>query len=212
MEQIPYILATLAALCASLLFVRTRWQTWPLRPRRLALAASLLAILVILFAYATHWVTTSDRLNAAIYWSAIAGYLLLLTVHSLAQPRWLTSLTAIVLAIPILSASLLLPLATLFHPQPRRIVPLGRHLYASWQPFMESGPASAGVDVEVLSRPPWLPFLQHSRLGGRFFNMRCNAQATQLSLQPDGETVFVRCPLWTGAGGGSETGDYIRLH
>ncbi|GAC1356323.1 MAG: hypothetical protein NVSMB3_02510 [Acidobacteriaceae bacterium] len=161
--------------------------------------------------YATHWTTSSDRLNSAAYWSAIAGYLFLLCVHSLARPRWITAITAVVLATPILASSLFLPLGGLFHPSPRRIQPLGDNLYASWQTFVELGPSSSGVDVDIFYRPPLLPFLRHTRLSGRFYDRRCQGAATKVLLQPDRSSVFVRCPAWPGSVDATP-GDYLRLH
>ncbi len=211
MQQIPLTIITLAALSVLLLILRARWKTLRCRTRRSVLLVAIAAIALFVVGYATHWVTASDRLNAAFYWSAVAGYLLLLSIHSLTRPRWLTSITAIVLAAPVLASSLFLPLGSIFHPNPRRIVALGTDLYVSWQPFVELGPSSSGVDVEIFYRPPLLPFLQHSRLGGRFYDRRCNGAATEVVLQPDHESVFVRCPSWPNSIDPS-LGEYLRLH
>lgn len=139
------------------------------------------------------------------------GDLLLLTLLSLNHPRWLTSASAIILAIPILGASIFLPLAGIFYPPPRRLQPLGEHLYVSWQEYAVRGTPSSGVDLEILYRPPLLPFLQHSRLAGRFYNQHCNAVATEVVLQPDHNSVFVRCPSWPNTSG-NNPGDLLRLH
>ena len=211
MLHISVILIALAALIAALLLLRHRWSEMTWRTRKLLLLAAVLFITLFVLAYATHWVTAYDRLNSAIYWAAIAGYLLLLTVHSLTRPRWLTIATAIILAIPILASSIVLPLGGLFFPRPRRIRPLGDHLYASWQPFQELGTTTSGVDVEVVYRPRLVPFLQQTRLGGRFYDLRCNGAATEVALQPDHQSVFVRCPPWPNSGGSGE-GDILRLH
>ncbi len=211
MQQIPLILLTLAALSVLLLLLRARWQTLRSRTRRSVLLVAIASMALFVIGYATHWVTASDRLNAAFYWFAVAGYLLLLSVHSLTHPRWLTSMTAIVLFAPILASSLFLPLGSIFHPNPRRIVALGNNHYVSWQPFVELGPSSSGVDVDVFYRPPFLPFLQHSRLEGRFYDRRCNAAATEVVLQPDQRSVFVRCPSWPNSIEPS-IGEYVRLH
>lgn len=211
MQQIPLILISLAVLIAMLLVLRHRWTTLRSRTRRFILGLALLGIALFFAGYATHWVTTSDRVNSTIYWTAVAGYLLLLSIHSLSRPRWLTITTAIILALPILASSLFLPLGSIFHPSPRRILPLGDHLYVSWQHFTELGPSSSGTDLEVLYRPRLLPFLQRTRLGGRFYDLRCNTAATQVALQPDHQSVFVRCPPWPNSMESGE-GNIIRLH
>ncbi len=211
MQQIPLILIALAALGIVLLHLRRRWPHLLPRTRKFFLSASILAILVFLSGYATGWVTVSDRFNAAVYGAAIAGYLLLLTVHSLNRPRWLTSATAIILAAPIFGSSLFLPLAGIFHPSPRRIQQLDGNLYVSWQRFTEVGPASNGVDLDIFYRPARFPFLHHTRLGGRFYNLQCDGDAIQVTLQPDRESVFVRCPSWPNSAD-SDPGSYLRLH
>lgn len=211
MHQVPLILTTFAALCVIILVVRNRWHRLYPRTRRALLTAALASIALFAIGYSTHWVSTSDRLNSAVYWSAVAGYLLLLAVHSLTRPRWLTSITAIILAAPMLASSLFLPLGSIFHPNPRRVEPLGDDLYVSWQPFVELGPSSSGVDVEIAHRPRFFPFLQHARLGGRFYDRRCNGAATQVALQPDHRSVFVRCPSWPGSAD-PNPGEYLPLH
>lgn len=211
MQQILPILITLAALCIPILLVRARWQRLGYGVRRTVLGAAIASIVLFAIGYATHWITISDRLNSALYWAAVAGYLLLLSIHSLMRPRWITSITAIVLAAPLLASSLLLPLGSIFHHHPRRIVALGNHLYASWQPFVEVGPSSSGVEVEIFYRPPFLPLLRHSRLGGRFYDRRCNAAATEVALQSDHNSVFVRCPSWPNSIE-LNPGELLRLH
>ncbi len=214
MQQVPLIaliLLTLAAIAAALLLLRKRWPSLGAGTRRNLLLASLIAIGIFLTGRAAHWVTSSDRLNCAFYWAALSGYALLLTVHSLNRPRWLTSLSAIILIAPVFSASLLLPLGSLFRPFPRRVLPLGDNLYVSWQRFTEFGTSTSGVDIDIVSSPPHLPFLWHGRLGGRFYDRLCNAAATEVKLQPDRNTVFIRCPSWPNSAE-HDPGAYIRLH
>lgn len=211
MQQILRILSALAILSAVILLLRSRWHTLRLRTRRCIIAAAVAAIALFLGGYAIHWTTASDRANAAVCWAAVAGYLLLLAVHSLTRPRWITAATAVLLALPILGSSLFLPLGSIFNPYPRRIVALGNNLYVSWQSFAEQGHSVAGTDIEVYDQPPFLPFLQHGRLGGRFYNRRCNAAATEITLQPDHKSVFVRCPPWPNELDPSP-GELVRLH
>ncbi len=211
MKSIPITLLTLFTLIVILLLVRSRWHSFAPRTRTSLLASALVAIGVFVFGRREAWVTSSDQLNCGFYWAAIAGYLLLLAIHSLNRPRWLTSASAVILAAPILTSSIFLPLTGIFHSTPRRVVPLGNNLYVSWQAFTELGPSSSGVDVDIFYRPPILPFLQHSRLGGRFYNRRCEAAATEVALQPDHDSVWVRCPPLPGSGE-SDPGEFLRLH
>ncbi len=211
MQQISLILIALAVLVAILLVLRSRWTTMRSRPRSVILGLALSAIAIFLGGYATHWATVSDRVNSAVYWAAVASYLLLLTIHSLTRPRWLTVATAIILGLPVFASSIFIPLGGIFGPSPRRVLPLGDNLYVSWQPFHELGTMTSGVDLEILYRPSLLPFLQHTRLGGRFYDLRCNAAATEVALQPDRQSVFVQCPPWPNSRESSE-GHILRLH
>ena len=211
MQQIPLILLTLALLALLLLSLRARWHRLRSSTRTLLLAASILAICIFGACYAKHWSTASDRLNSAVYLAAVAGYLLLLTVHSLNRPRWLTALTSLILAAPIFGSSLFLPIGGLFSPSPTRVLPLGQNLYVSWQEFTEFKPPPSGVDVDIFYRPPSLPFFKHSRLSGRFYNQRCNAKATEVTLEPDAHSVFILCPSWPNSPDPSG-GEVVRLH
>jgi len=204
-------LLLLAVVGVALLLLRSRWSTFTHTRRRSFLLGACAAILLFLLGRISGWTTCSDRLNYGVYWAAIVGYLFLLTVLSLNRPRWIASGSALILAIPVLGASIFLPLGGVFNPAPRRIQALGDHLYVSWQEFSDRDTASSGVDLEVLSRPRLLPFMQHTRLAGRFYNQRCHASATAVVLQPDGNTVFVRCPPWT-TSGAVNGGDLVRLH
>jgi hypothetical protein len=211
MPPIPLTFLGLLIIAAALLLLRSHWPTLQRSTRRLILALAFVPIALLLFGYGTHWVTISDRFNCAIYWGAVTGYLLLLTLHSLNRPRWLTSLSALILALPILSSALFLPLTGIFEPDHRRVHPLGHQLYASWLPFVEGTSTGSGADVDISYRPRLLPFMRHSRLGGRFYDTFCNSAATEVQLQPDHESVFVRCPPWPGSGE-VDPGYILRLH
>ena len=211
MQHFPLTLFTLAGLLVSLLLLRKRWGALGRRTRQLLLASALLSIVLFVGGYGSKWVTASDRLNCAVYWAALAGYLLLLAVHSLNRPRWLTSLTAIILGLPIFASSIFLPLNGLFYPAPRQTRQLDDHLSVSLQPFTETGTSSTGADIDVFSRPRHFPFLRHTHLGGRFYDSRCNTAATEVLLQPDHNSVFVLCPSWPDAAE-PDRGAVIRLH
>lgn len=211
MQQFPLTLLSLAVVFASLLLLRCRWHSLLPRTRRSALAAALLAILIFVAAYATKWVTASDRLNSAFYWAALTGYLLLLVLHTLNRPRWLTIPTAIILGLPVFASSIFLPLDALFHPSPRLTHRLDTDQYVSFQTFTEVGTSSTGRDIDIFYRPRLFPLFQRTRLGGRFFDSRCDTAALEVVLEPDHNSVFVRCPPWPGSGE-TDPGAIFRLH
>src|ERR1700733_6645058 len=103
--------AYLVLLIAVMLLLRIFWLHLPSRLRFFLFRGAIAAILLHVFFVVTKWGTTSTRVNAIINWLAIAGYVLLVLLFSRLSPRWLTSLSAAILLIPLFSSSLLYPLA-----------------------------------------------------------------------------------------------------
>lgn len=145
-------------------------------------------------AAATHWSTASIRWNAALYWVSIASYEFLLILFTRLRPRWLTLTIAIILILPILSASVFLPLAALFNPPPVTTAVLGDHLISERTPWGSGPLATTGTDLTVYYQPAWAPFLHRRRRSARYFGGQCDAAGAYAVLQPDHESVLMCCP------------------
>src|SRR3982074_3271480 len=111
--NLPLTFAALVALTGALVLLRIFWPRFAQRTRSLLLACACIVPTLYVIAAATRWSTSSLRWNAAFYWGFIASYEFLLILFTRLRPRWLTSIIAIILILPILSASVFLPLVAL---------------------------------------------------------------------------------------------------
>jgi hypothetical protein len=151
------------------------------------------ALALYLLMFATGWSTSSNHLNAAIYWAAIAGYEFFLLLFTLLRPRWLTTIIAVILMLPLLSASPFLPLAELFSPAPHTISSIGPNFISDLAPW-GTGRAPSGFDLTIYSHPSWTRFLRHRRQASHYFSGQCDASKASATLQPDGKHVLMSCP------------------
>ncbi len=193
---IPTTLATLGILILALVLLRIAWNHLPTWMHSTMFPCSVAFISLIVFSYVTKWTFISHRLYALLLWCGVAGYGLLLVRFSLESPRWLTSVIAIILFLPIFSSSIVLPLANLFIPSISTVatVPLGSSLFSVRSVIDRSPIAPSATDLKVYYRPRWLPMLQHERAGVRFFDTQCNGSASYAVLQPGHRTVLIACP------------------
>ena len=191
-------MAIFAGMTVMLILLRLSWCQLSPRMRRAVLIAALVALPLWPISAITHWSTSSDRLNNLLYWAFIAAYELLLLLFTLLRPYWLTSLFAFTLLAPLLSASAFLPLSDLFDRAPQPPTPLSSHLSSQLVPFIYPGSDITGADLEVYSRPAWLPFLQHKAQGARYYNTQCDAFHASAKLEPDGRHLLMNCPAWSG--------------
>lgn len=192
--MLPLTFAALAILTGALIFLRLKWPRLSHKTQRILVYCASAALILYGCMFATSWSTSSSHLNAAIYWAAIAGYEFLLLLFTLLRPRWLTAIIAVVLILPILSASPFLPLAELFNPAPHTVVTIGPDLISdlvSWGTGTTSG---SGFDLAIYSHPSWTRFLRHRRQGSRYYNGQCDASKAFATLQPDGRHVLMSCP------------------
>ena len=101
---------------------------------------------------------------------------------------------AVVLILPILSASVLLPLGELFSPPPVTATALGDRLVTERMPWGTGSAATSGTDLTLYYQPPHVPFLHRRILSDRFFGGQCNAAGAYAVLLPDRKTVLAWCP------------------
>jgi hypothetical protein len=195
--------ATLALLTLAMLLLRIFWNRLPSRLKYILIRASIgLCVLQILIVV-TKVGTTSERLNLIINWLAIAGYELLIFLFSLLSPRWLTSLSAAILIVPLFSSSIVLPLAALFEPELGNRVHIGHHLFYVVQRWGNPGEGNKGVDLLVYYQPPLAPFLRHKLQTIPFNDRECNANDAIATPLPNPKAILGRCPRWPSESAGN---------
>lgn len=191
--MLPITFAVLAILTGALILLRLRWPRLSPKAHSSLIACAIAALVLYLLMFATGWSTSSNHLNAAIYWAAIAGYEFFLLLFTLLRPRWLTTIIAVILMLPLLSASPFLPLAELFSPAPHTISSIGPNFISDLAPW-GTGRAPSGFDLTIYSHPSWTRFLRHRRQASHYFSGQCDASKASATLQPDGKHVLMSCP------------------
>lgn len=196
--HVPLTLATLAIFTTAILGLRVRWIELSSRIKRLLLLFAVSSTLLAGLGFAGRLSTTSDRLNAAIYWCFILSYISFVLLYTRIRPTWLTSLVATVLLLPILSASALLPLTVMFGHQIHHIQRLGGGLNSDLVKIEAVTPGASGADLTIYRRIPWAPFLQIRYPGVRYFNTQCDTSVARAVLEPDHQSILLVCPPWPG--------------
>jgi hypothetical protein len=194
----PITTAVLALLTVAMILLRVFWDRVPPMLRSVLIRTAIALVLLQAFFAATRWGTTSNHMNAFISWLAVASYELLILLFSRLSPKWLTSISAAILLIPLFAASILFPLTDLFNPWPNTDVSISRNFFYEIQPWGTTGADgdSDGVDLIVCYRPSFAPFLR-KKIQPIAFNIReCNIKAARAKLSPDAKTVVARCPRW----------------
>jgi hypothetical protein len=189
-------MAALVLLTAAMILLCALWLHVPSGLRWLLIRASLAITLVQAVFSATKWGTTSAYVNVIIYWLAIAGYELLVLVFSRMPPRWLTSISAAILILPLFAATIMLPLTGIFRPGSLPKVPIGKHFYYKLIHWPNDGEGNAGVDLDIYYRPVIAPFLSRKIKTQSFNTNECNASAAFIVPGPDSAHVIARCPHW----------------
>jgi hypothetical protein len=192
--NLPLTFAALLALTGALVLLRFFWPRLSRPTQSLLIACACIVPTLFAIASVTGWSSSSIRWNAAFYWGCIASYEFLLILFTRLCPRWLTSIIATILILPILSASVFLPLAALFDPPPVTTVVLGDHLISERTPWGSGPVATTGTDLTIYYQPSWAPFVHRHRLSCRYFGSQCNAAEAYAVLQPDNKSVMMSCP------------------
>jgi len=192
--MLPLTFAALAILTGVLILLRLRWPRFSRRAQTILIGGAGFALILYAFTFVSGWNTSSSHLNAAIYWGAIAGYEFFLLLFTLLRPRWLTSMIAAVLMLPILSASPFLPLAEIFNPAPHTIVSLGSNFSSDRVAWGTGTAPTSGFDLVIYSHPSWTRFLRRRRQACHYYSGQCDASRAYATLQPDGKHVLMSCP------------------
>jgi hypothetical protein len=195
--------AVLVLLTVAMLLLRIFWSGGPRRLRFGIVTVSISLVLLQSFFAATRWGTTSDRLNVFIFWLAVAAYEFLVFFFSRLSPKWLTTLSATILLIPVFASSIVLPLTELFNPSSYKTVPVGDNLFYEVKPWGNTGGGRTGADLIVSYRPPIVPFLRHKIRIIPFNDGECNSSAAIAIPFPSTKTVLGRCPGWSSESAGT---------
>jgi len=199
--------AVLVLLTAAMLLLRILWNRIPSRVGYGIIVVCVALLLLEAFFAATRWGTTSDRLNVLINWSAIAAYELLVFLFSRLTPRWLTSLSAVILLAPVFGASVMFPLTELFDTSSHKAIPIANNFFYQIKPWGNAGNGNKGADVIVSYRPPFAPFLRHKVRIVSFNERQCNPNAAIVVPSSIEKTVLGRCPI--GSSGSAGTVDKL---
>ncbi|MDQ2832444.1 MAG: hypothetical protein M3Y50_01640 [Acidobacteriota bacterium] len=201
---IPLTIAALLVVTAAMVAVRLLWERLPPGVRTFLPRAAVAVIVVQLFFSVTKWGTTSTYVNVWINWMAIAAYELLVLLFSRLPPRWLTSLSAFILLVPLFASTILLPLTGVFRRGSITKQPVGENLYYKVVPWSNNGLGNSGVDVDVYYRPRFAPFLSRRIKTQAFNTQECNATKAMVEPGPRSGTVVARCPHWPVQPAGTE--------
>jgi hypothetical protein len=194
----PLTLATLALFTGAIVVLRIRWRRLARKTRHLLVFCALVPVVLMLLAFAARITTTIDHLNTLVYWGFVLGYIFFVSLFTLLRPVWLTSLIAIVLLLPLLSASALFPLAAIFSRQPHHVKAIGGGLVTDVAAIDSITPGASGADIAVYRRLSWAPILQRRVQGARYFNTQCDASAAYAVLLPDNYHLHMVCPTTPG--------------
>ncbi|MCU1321324.1 MAG: hypothetical protein JWM43_973 [Acidobacteriaceae bacterium] len=196
--HVPATLAALLLCTLAIVLLRLRWPYVPHKTKRLLIVAAIASTLVLGFSRLASLSTIFDHLNTAVYWAFVLSYIFLLALFTRLKPRWLTTLIAIILVVPLLSASAFLPLAEIFSSQPHRIQALGENFVSDLVPVDALTSGASGSDMNIYRRIAWIPFLQRRYMGTRYFNTQCNSSAAYAVLQPNHRSILMVCPAVPG--------------
>jgi hypothetical protein len=192
--HIPLTFALLGLLTGAALLLRVLWWRMPLWLRRLVLGLALAMVFVRYFFLISQWSTTSTRLNALLCWAAVAGYEILLIRFSLMRPQWLTTLSALILLLPLFGSTLLLPLTRVFDWSLADISSIGGNYICEKSPWDTASIGNSGMDLIVFYRPPFAPFLRHLVQRNSFSDDQCDTAASSAIADPVRKIVYFRCP------------------
>ena len=156
---IPLTTAALALLTVAMILLRIFWDRVPPRLRFVLIRMSIALGLAPGFLCRHEMGNHIGPLNAVISWLAVASYELLILLFSRLSPRWLTSISAAILLIPLFAASILFPLTELFNPYPNKKVSINRHFFYEVKPWGNFGPET--IVTASISLSATVP---HSRL------------------------------------------------
>jgi hypothetical protein len=192
--HLPLTFGLLGLLTGAVLLLRVFWWRLPRWLQHSIVVFALGLVLLRITFIATQWSMTSTRLNAVICWTAVAGYEVVLARFSLMRPRWLTTISAIILLIPLIGSTLLIPLTRVFDWSPADISELTGPYILERSPWDTDASGNSGMDMIVFYRPPILPFLRHASQRATFGDDECRPGAASAEIDLTKHSVHFHCP------------------
>ena len=125
---------------------------------------------------------------------SVIAYELMLVRFSLMRPRWLTSLCAVILLIPMFGSTLLFPLTGIFDTEPANVKSIAKHYELQTDPWDAKISGKAGYDFGLFYRPSWAPFMHHIVQRSSFSDEQCLTKEVTVSLAPEKHLVHFHCP------------------
>lgn len=186
-------IVSLVLLFALALGLRARWGTLSRTTQGCWIAGAVLGILVRSLIGALRWEFSISRINDALLWARIGGYILLVVLFTCLRPRRFTVPAAVILLLPLFSASVFLPLELVFDPTPRRVSNVGDHVVMETIAWQRDDNDNRAVDYTISRRVRWLPLFQKSFRSGRLYRTQCDIDALRATL-PSPHRVLVYCP------------------
>lgn len=184
----------LVLLTVAAVVLRSYWFRIPARIERTLLRTAAAAVAIRFIFLITLWSTASFFFNGLLCWIAVAGYELLLIRFSLMRPRWLTSVSALILLLPMFGSTLLFPLTEIFNTEPTDIRPVAKDYLIQREPWNIQLSGKEGYDFAVLYQPSFAPFLRHVAQRSSFSQEQCNSKAVEVKVDPTAKLVHFRCP------------------
>ncbi len=192
--HVPLTFALLALITGIIVALRFVWWRLPLWLRSFALVTSVAMFLIRFLFIVSHWSMASTRINALLCWTSVVGYEVILVRFSLMRPRWLTSLSALILLVPLFGSTLLLPLTRIFDWSPADISAIGGHYICEKSEWDTSAVGNTGMDLIVFYRPPFAPFLRHLVQRAAFSDDQCDSAASSAVADVTNKVVHFHCP------------------
>jgi hypothetical protein len=184
----------LLALTVAVLILRFFWQKISPKIERTILITAACVVMIRLFIAGTQWGTMAPRFDAFLCWAAVVGYETILVRFSLMRPRWLTSISAFVLLMPVFGSTFLFPLTGIFYTGPADIRPIGYNYLLERTPWDVRVGGHSGIDLGIFYRPPLAPFLRHMVQRSSFSDEQCDAKAVSVTVDPASKLVHIHCP------------------
>jgi hypothetical protein len=192
--HLPLTFGLLGLLTGAVLVLRLFWWRLPWWLRRAVLGLAIAMVLLRIGFIATQWSMTSTRMNAVISWLAVAGYEILLARFSLMRPQWLTTISALILLVPLIGSTLLIPLTRVFDWSSADISQLSGPYILEKSLWDTDGAGNSGLDMIVFYQPRLLPFLRHYSQRASFGDDECVPQEATVQNDPKKRTVHFHCP------------------
>lgn len=209
---VPFTFGLLAGLTGVLVLVRIFWIRLPEALRRLLVGCAIAVPAVCGIGFVSKWHTSSSHVDHGLYWLCILSYIFFLVLFTRLRPQWLTTIIAVVLIVPILSASVFLPLTYYFDMPPVVTTRIGSNIVSERIPWGPGARELSGTDLTLYYQPRWLPFLRRSLLSARYYGAQCDAWAAHAVLEPDHKNVMMVCPASPVLGPDSARSVVLPLH